>query len=98
MVGAKVKEKARTEKVKVEKTKARAPGIKIKTRMEKVGIQTIGIKATGINDGTTKAKERIKVVSLSMEINESRQLRIPRLRVQAKPLINLNLRSQVCLL
>ena len=98
MVGVKVKEKARMEKAKVEKTKVKVLGIRIKTRMEKVGIQIIGIKVTGTNDGTTKVKERTKVVSLSMETNELQQLRIPKLRVQAKPRINLNLRSPPCLL
>ena len=82
----------------MERTKAKVPGITIKTSMEKVGIRTIGIKTTGINNGTTKVKERTKVVNLNMETNELPQLRMPKLRVQAKPLINLNLRSQLCLL
>ena len=98
MVGVKAKEKARSEKVKVEKTKVRVLGIGTRTSMGKVGIRTIGIKAIGISNGTTKVKERIKVVSLNMETSELQQLRIPKLRVQAKPLINLNLRSQLCLL
>ena len=56
------------------------------------------IKVTGTNNGTTKAKDRTKMVSLSMETNKLQQLRIPRLKVQAKPRINLNLRSPPCLL
>ena len=75
------KEKARMEKAKVERTKAKVPGITTKTKMEKVGTRTIGTKTTGINNGTTKAKERIKVVSLNMETNELQQLRMPKLRV-----------------
>ena len=85
------------EKAKVEKIKAKVRGIRLNTKVEKVGIRTIGTKATGISHGTTKAKERTKVVSLSMETNELRQLRIPKLKVQAKPRINLNLRSLLCL-
>ena len=79
MVGVKVKEKARMEKAKVEKTKVKVLGIRIKTRMEKVRTRTIGIKVTGTSNGRTKAKERTKVVSLSMETNELQQLRIPKL-------------------
>ena len=85
------------EKAKVEKTKVKVLGTKIKAKVEKVGTRTIGIKATGTDNGTTKAKERTQVVSLSMEINELPQLRIPKLRVQTKPRISLNPRSLPCL-
>ncbi len=69
MVGVKAKEKAKVEKAKVERIKAKVLGIRIIIRMEKVGIRTIGIRVAGITNGRTKAKERIKAVSLNMETN-----------------------------
>ena len=64
-----------------------------KTIMVKVGTLTNGIRTVGTSNGTTKAKEKTKVVSLNKETNELQLLRIPKLRVQAKPYINLSPRS-----
>ena len=84
------------EKAKVERTKVKDLGIKI--RVEKAGTLTSGIKVIGINNGATKVKEKIKVVSLNMETNELQQLRIPKPSVQTKSLNNLSPRSRLCLL
>ena len=65
--------------------------------MEKLGTQTNGIKAIGTSNGMAKEKEKIKVVSLSMETNELQQLKILKPRVQTKPLNNLSPRSRLCL-
>ena len=67
------------------KDKGKSSWNQIKAKVEKVGTRTIGTKATGTDNGTTKAKERTQVVSLSMEINELPQLRIPKLRANQTP-------------
>ena len=76
----------------MERIKVKDLGIKI--RMEKVGTLTNGIKAIGTSNGMAKEKEKIKVVSLSMETNELQQLKVLK---PTKPLNNLSPRSRLCL-